>query len=83
MSSTPDSSRPAPTPTAKPRTGAYVAVAVLVLAGQGLLGAALVAQLRHPENTPPATVLGAPAWAIATAGLVSTLAGGLWLRRLV
>ena len=30
-----------------------------------------------------AHVLGVPAWQLATAGFISTLAGGLWLRRLV
>lgn len=74
---------PAPAPTARPRTGALLGVAILVLLGTALFATAAVAQVRRKENTPPATVLGLPAWQIATAGFVSTLAGGLWLRRLV
>ena len=62
---------------------AYLGIAFLVLLGTGLFGTAAVAQVRRPENAPPARVLGVPAWTLATAGFVSTLAGGLWLRRLV
>jgi len=70
----------APAPT---HTGAYLGVAALVLLGTGLFATAAIAKVRQPENAAPAKVLGVPAWQIATAGFVSTLAGGLWLRRLV
>ncbi|MCX6955495.1 MAG: hypothetical protein NTV51_25380 [Verrucomicrobia bacterium] len=82
MSPAPATPPPAP-PTARPRTGAYLGVAALVLLGTALFATAAVAQVRRKENAPPATVLGLPAWQIAAAGFVSTLAGGLWLRRLV
>ena len=65
------------------RTGAYLGVAALVLLGTGLFATATIAKVRQPANAPPAKILGLPAWQIATAGFVSTLAGGLWLRRLV
>jgi hypothetical protein len=65
------------------RTGAYLGVAALVLLGTGLFATAAIAKVRQPANAPPAKVLGLPAWQIATVGFVSTLAGGLWLRRLV
>ncbi len=62
---------------------AYLGIAALVLLGTGLFAAAAFAQVRRPENAPPARILGVPAWTLASAGFVSTLAGGLWLRRLV
>lgn len=65
------------------RTGAYLGVAALVLLGTALFATAAIAEVRRPANTLPARVLGVPAWSLATAGFVSTLAGGLWLRRLV
>ena len=61
----------------------YVAIAVLVLGGTALFATAAIAQARRPEHAPPARILGVAAWQLATAGFVSTLAGGLWLRRLV
>jgi hypothetical protein len=77
---TPPATDAAPAPA---RTGAYLGIAALVLLGTTLFATAAVAKVRQPENAPPAKVLGVPAWQIATAGFVSTLAGGLWLRRLV
>ena len=83
MSTAPDT--PPPAPTTPPRAGpaTYLAIAALVLAGTGLFATAAIAQVRRTENAPPARVLGVPAWTLATAGCISTLAGGLWLRRLV
>lgn len=74
---------PATDPAPRPRTGACLGIAALVLLGTTLFAAAAIAKVRQPENAPPATVLGVAAWKVATAGFVSTLAGGLWLRRLV
>lgn len=79
-SGTPD--RPLPTG-APSRTGQYLCIAALVLLGGALFATAAIVQVRRPKDAPPARVLGVPAWQIATAGFVSTLAGGLWLRRLV
>jgi hypothetical protein len=70
-------------PPPPPRTGAYLAVAALVLLGTGLFIAGAVAKVREEKGSPPATVLGVAAWQVATAGFVCTLAGGLWLQRLV
>ena len=83
---------PAPAPPPAPPAGdpkpgtptaAYLGVATLVLLGSALFATAAIAQVRRPANAPPAHVLGVPAWSLAAAGFVSTLAGGLWLRRLV
>ena len=73
------------TPESKPRasTAAYLGIAAIVLLGTALFATAALAQIRRPETAPPAHVLGIPAWQLATAGFISTLAGGLWLRRLV
>lgn len=67
----------------RPRPAAYLGVAALVVIGTALFATAAVAKVRQPENAPPPKILGVPAWQLATAGFVSTLAGGLWLRRLV
>lgn len=89
MSSAPDSSPTPPSPpegeaeNAGTHTGAYLGIAGLVLLGTGLFITAAVAKVRQPENAPPPKILGVPAWQLATAGFVSTLAGGLWLRRIV
>ena len=56
---------------------------VQAMLGTALFATAAIAQIRRPETAPPAHVLGVPAWQLATAGFISTLAGGLWLRRLV
>jgi len=88
VSSSPESPAP-PTPTASraeaegAHTGAYLGIAALVLLGTGFFVTAAVAKVRQPENAPPPKALGVPAWQLATAGFVSTLAGGLWLRRIV
>lgn len=68
-----------------PHPRAYLAIAILVLGGTALFATGAIAQSRQSKTTPAqtVTVLGRPAWQIATAGLISTLAGGLWLRRLV
>ncbi len=73
---TPEPKRPA-------SNAAYCGVAALVLVGTALFAAAAIAHVRRPQNAPPAKVLGMPAWQLASAGFISTLAGGLWLRRLV
>lgn len=77
----------APPPTEEgsspPRTGAYLGIAALVLIGTALFATAAIVKVRQPENAPPPKIAGIPAWQIAAAGFVSTLAGGLWLRRLV
>ncbi len=80
MSPAPESPAAAPP---RPRPAAYRGVAALVVAGTALFATAAVAKVRQPENGPPPHVLGVPAWQLATAGFASTLAGGLWLRRLV
>ena len=80
MSPAPESPAVAPS---RPRTAAYLGVAALVLIGTALFATAAVAKVRQPENAPPPKILGVPAWQLAAAGFVSTLAGGLWLRRLV
>ena len=72
--------KPATTP---PRTGLFVGVGALVLLGTALFIAGAVAKVREEKGAPPATVLGVAAWQVATAGFVCTLAGGLWLQRLV
>ena len=72
-----------PEPQRRASTAAYLGIAALVLLGTGLFATAAIAQIRQPANAPPAHVLGIPAWQLATAGFISTLAGGLWLRRLV
>ena len=43
----------------------------------------MIAGLRTDGPARDAVVLGRAAWQVATAGFVCTLAGGLWLRRLV
>lgn len=85
MSSTPDTPSTPPAADAKPRvsTAAYLSVVTLVVLGTALFATAAIVKLRQPKDAPSPTVLGIPAWGLATAGFVSTLAGGLWLRRLV
>lgn len=81
MSDAPDPTAPPASPRAT--TTVYAAIGTLLLLGTVLFATGVVAKVRQPENAPPATVLGVPAWQVATAGFVSTLAGGLWLRRYV
>ena len=65
------------------RAGAYAGIALLLVLGTALFAAGVIAKLRWHDGAPPPTVLGVAAWQVATAGFVSTLAGGLWARRLV
>lgn len=74
---------PAQEGSSQSNTGAYLGIAALVLIGTALFATAAVVQLRRPENAPPQKIAGLPAWQVATAGFATTLAGGLWLRRLV
>ena len=69
------------TPPSAPR-GPLLLASLLALLGFVLFGAGMIGGLRAatPRN---AVVLGLPAWQFAAAGFVFTLAGGLWLRRLV
>jgi len=55
----------------------------LVLLGFALFATGMIAGLRADGPARDAMVLGRPAWQVATAGFLCTLAGGLWLRRLV
>jgi len=55
----------------------------LVLLGFALFATGMLAGLRADGPARDAMVLGRPAWQVATAGFLCTLAGGLWLRRLV
>lgn len=81
MSAAPDQPNPpAPPP---PRPGAYLGVAALVLLGLTLFAVGAIVKVRAPKDAPPPTVLGLPAWEVATAGFACTLASGLLLRRLV
>lgn len=64
------------------RVGIYAASA-LVLAGFALFALGMIAGLRADGPARDAVVLSRPAWQVATAGFLCTLAGGLWLRRLV
>lgn len=85
MSTEPGKSAPPPVEegSSQPRTGAYLGIAALVLLGTALFATAAVVKVRQPENAPPPKIAGIPAWQVATAGFAITLAGGLWLRRLV
>lgn len=75
---------PAPaTPPPKPGRGVLIAAVLLVLLGFVLFATGMVAGLRSDGPAREATVLGRAAWQVATAGFLCTLAGGLWLRRLV
>ena len=41
---------------------------------RGIFATAALAQVRRPENAPPARVLGVPAWTLATAGFIKLVA---------
>lgn len=60
-----------------------VAAGAVVLLGFALFALGMVAGLRAAGPARDAVVLGRAAWQVATAGFLCTLAGGLWLRRLV
>lgn len=77
MSTTPGTPSPGPG-----RVGLVVAGTVVV-AGFVLFALGMVAGLRADGPARDAVVLGRAAWQVATAGFLCTLAGGLWLRRLV
>jgi len=75
---------PAPaTPPPKPGRGVLVAAVLLVLLGFVLFATGMIAGLRTDGPARAAIVLGCAAWQVAIAGFLCTLAGGLWLRRLV
>lgn len=77
MSTTPGTPSPGPG-----RAGLAAAGTVVVL-GFVLFALGMVAGLRADGPARDAVVLGRAAWQVATAGFLCTLAGGLWLRRLV
>lgn len=77
MSTTPGTPSPGPG-----RVG-LVAAGTVVLVGFALFALGMVAGLRADGPARNAVVLGRAAWQVATAGFLCTLAGGLWLRRLV
>ena len=75
---------PAPaTPPPQPGRGVLVAAVLLVLLGFVLFAAGMIAGLRTAGPARDAIILGCAAWQVATAGFFCTLAGGLWLSRLV
>jgi len=75
---------PAPaTPPPQPGRGVLVAAGLLVLLGFVLFAAGMIAGLRTAGPARDAIILGCAAWQVATAGFFCTLAGGLWLSRLV
>ncbi|MBK8856906.1 MAG: hypothetical protein IPN11_04260 [Opitutaceae bacterium] len=75
---------PAPTtPPPQPGRGVLVAAVLLVLLGFALFATGMIAGLRSDGPARDAMVLGCAAWQVATAGFLCTLAGGLWLKRLV
>jgi len=63
--------------------GAVLAGITLVLIGTGLFLTGMIAGLRVEGPARNAVVLGFAAWKLAVAGFLCTLAGGLWLQRLV
>lgn len=63
--------------------GALILAVSLVLAGTGLFLAGMIAGLRSDGPAREAVVMGLAAWQVAVAGFLCTLAGGLWLQRLV
>ncbi len=73
---------PATPPPAAAR-GALILGGALVLAGTGLFLVGMIAGLRADGPAREAVVLGFAAWQVAGAGFLCTLAGGLWLQRLV
>ena len=75
---------PAPaTPPPQTGRGVLVAAVLLVLLGFVLFATGMIAGLRASGPAREAVVLGCAAWQVATAGFICTLAGGLWLKRLV
>ncbi|MBS0631854.1 MAG: hypothetical protein JSS11_08070 [Verrucomicrobia bacterium] len=70
-------------PTAPLPRGPLITASVLVALGFIGFGIGMIAGIRADGPPRTAIVLGLPAWQFAAAGFVFTLAGGLWLRRLV
>ncbi len=61
----------------------YTLVGLLALVGTILVLTGVIAGLRAEGSPRHAIVLGFAAWQVATAGVLCTLAAGLWLQRLV
>lgn len=70
-------------PSSPPDRGALVGIGLLVLGGLVFFGTGMLAGVRHDGPAREAAVLGFAAWQVATFGFLCTLAGGLWLWRLV
>ncbi len=81
--STANAAPPSPSPGKPVRPGVLLGVGLLVLLGLALFATGAIVKVRAPKDDPSPKVLGIAAWQVATAGFVCTLAGGLWLRRLV
>lgn len=77
------SAAPATPPSPPAPRGPLVAASLIVALGFILFGAGMIAGLRAEGGPRTATLLGHAAWQWAVAGFFCTLAGGLWLRRLV
>ncbi len=71
------------TPSPGPGRVGLVAAGAMVVLGFVLFALGMIAGLRADGPARDAIALGRPAWQVATAGFLCTLAGGLWLRRLV
>lgn len=63
--------------------GILILAGSVVLAGTGLFLTGMIAGLRSDGPAREAVVLGLAAWQVAGAGFLCTLAGGLWLQRLI
>ena len=71
------------TPPSAIARGALILAVSLVLAGTGLFLAGMIAGLSSDGPAREAVVMGFAARQVSVAGLLCTLAGGLWLQRLV
>lgn len=71
------------TPSPAPVRGTLIIAIVFVLIGTGLFLTSMIAGLKVDGPAREAVILGFPAWQVAVAGFFCTLAGGLWLQRLV
>jgi hypothetical protein len=71
------------TPSPAPVRGALIVAIVFVLIGTGLFLTSMIAGLKVDGPAREAVIFGFPAWQVAVAGFLCTLAGGLWLQRLV
>ncbi len=63
--------------------GPLLVASLLVALGFVGFGIGMITGIRADGPPRTAIVLGLPAWQFAAAGFFFTLAGGLWLRRLV